>query len=468
MFIRKILSYGNAWNEFTDLHPREHIDLRAVVARLTPENIRSAQPIREPLRQTGSGITPFHLEGCWVNELQSLGWEELRDSIKTSGTRTINMRGLGHAKNRVSVSLQRHRELFNRWMYTLAPLAARNGHIDIPIAVSLVRDTDEALFGRPAMIRAMLERTQEELIALSPLSHGNPFLLIGISLDDGGIDVVEIESETDVDSRQIVINRSIEFPPEYHQAGIGILSYFGTVLREKYPDHNAKVTIEQDGLIVRLVVESKNGDREVIEKALQEYELVVRGETRAEAFFEASARVLELKSELRIAQVRIESQRDLISFQGQEIATLRHLIGHSLSRPADQHIRIEVNPAISVNSSANSQLQNSVPVISEYIQELSALAANDPAVQLRLLDLEESVNALAFKQGADNVKVSSGLTKLKMFIDEAAETGSVLNKFLTTLSDGISVVQKLAKRYNDIASWCGAPQVPAVFLGRHR
>ena len=57
------------------------------------------------------------------------------------------------------------------------------------------------------------------------------------------------------------IIRSIEFAPEYHQSGLAILSYFGQVLRDKYPETKAKVTIEQDGLTVRMIIETPEGER---------------------------------------------------------------------------------------------------------------------------------------------------------------------------------------------------------------
>ncbi|NRG06304.1 hypothetical protein HRJ46_23670, partial [Vibrio coralliilyticus] len=62
-----------------------------------------------------------------------------------------------------------------------------------------------------------------------------------------------------------VIERSIVFPPEYHQAGLGILNYFGTYINEKYPEQNARVKIEQHGLTVRMIVETESGSREVLE-----------------------------------------------------------------------------------------------------------------------------------------------------------------------------------------------------------
>jgi hypothetical protein len=60
----------------------------------------------------------------------------------------------------------------------------------------------------------------------------------------------------------------MEFPREYHQAVVGLLSYFSAVLKEKYPQQNATVRIEQIGTTVRLIVESEDGSREIIERAL--------------------------------------------------------------------------------------------------------------------------------------------------------------------------------------------------------
>ena len=80
------------------------------------------------------------------------------------------------------------------------------------------------------------------------------------------------------------IIREIEFPAEYHQAGLSILEYFGTVVRQKYPDTAVKVRIEQEGLKVRMVIETPEGKKEPIEKTLTEYGLVVVGEKKPAEF----------------------------------------------------------------------------------------------------------------------------------------------------------------------------------------
>jgi hypothetical protein len=468
MFFEQVISYGNAWDRLIEYFPNEVEDIRAAADALTAANIARAQVSRslQPYHQE-SGVTPARIDGCWSAAIRAKGWSEASSAVRGAAGRPIHMRGLGHVKNGISAGLIRNRELLNRWLYTLAPIATRNGHIEIPIALALLQPTYELLLPRrPSMLLAGLERTREELLALSPLAHANPFLLIGLGHEDKELEVVELESEGDNVSREVIINRSIEFPPEYHQAGLGILNYFGTVLREKYPDHNAKVRIEQDGLTVRLIIESDNGDREIIEKALQEYELVVRGETPPESLFESKAKVLELKNELRIAQVRIESQRDLIAYQGEEIASFRQVIGHALTSGKSSPICITVNPAITVNTTMAVELQQVVPILSNYVQELAALAANEPEVELRLLDLDDSLNAVSTKQTAEAVKESGGVKKLKKFLEDATSAGSSINTFLNKANDGVELVQKLARRYNDLAAWCGAPQVPSILLGK--
>lgn len=107
------------------------------------------------------------------------------------------------------------------------------------------------------------------------------------------------------------IVRSIEFTPEHYQAGISILNYFGTVLREKHADLKAKVRIEQEDLKVTLIVESSSGEQEKIERALNEFGLVIQGQMTAEEFLGDQLKALELKQHLRMAQLQLEHQREL-------------------------------------------------------------------------------------------------------------------------------------------------------------
>lgn len=115
------------------------------------------------------------------------------------------------------------------------------------------------------------------------------------------------------------IIRSIEFPPEYYQSGITILSYFTTILRHKNLSEQVKVSIEQSGLKVRLIIESPSGQREMIERTLETYALVVLGNRPVEELTTDPYEVMELKNQLRIAHAQLQNQRDMLALKGSEV-----------------------------------------------------------------------------------------------------------------------------------------------------
>lgn len=467
MHITHALSYGNAWSRFSSEYPTQLQEIQHAVSMLTPEGVAIAKPSRPIVNHDSHLNQAYRLEGCWASLMQRANWgPPPRNAVPTTSGRHLTLRQLGQVKGNVSIALIRHRELLSRWLYTVAPMAARVGAVDIPVALVLTEDAQDLLLQRASPMNSkMFEVMRDELMALSPLSHASPFLILAASAQSSQLNVIDLSKEEGVAFRQIVVNRSIEFPPQYHQAGLGVLTYFGTVLREKYPNHDAKVRIEQDGLTVRLVIESENGDREVIEKALQEYELVVLGECSPETLLANPAMVIDLKNELRIAQVRIESQRDIINLQGEQISSLRQLIGHSLSRPA-QPLFVSVQPVITV-SNQNTQcaaVTTSIPDISDELSELLSVV-NDQGLRTRIMDLTEALDSAGTKNTPEAVKASPGISKLRTFIEEAAKTGTKANEVLRSIESGIGIIQGLGKKYNAVAEWCGAPQLPSILLG---
>lgn len=466
MFIHKVVSYGGAWDRLLTEFPDVSRELQEAIFELTEEKIENADLSAVNLaRNHDKGLTFYRMQQLLDLELRAKGWGDpvhFRKKIN-------NFYHLGRVRKDIaSVAIISRQDFVNRWLYTHGPLAIMDGAIKIPIAIFVVKDDVSKLFPSrtPSTMRAF-ERTLGELEELAPLSHAYPFLIVGIGFSEQAIEIVEIESAVPAFGGKVVINREIEFPPEYRQAGIGILSYFGEVLRTKYPSSDAKVKIEQDGLTVRLVIESESGEREIIEKALQDYELVVRGETDVNDFFESSRKVVELKNELRILQYRIESQNDIARIQEDHIRTLKDLIGKSLTNPHYPAINVEVNPVINVSASSNAMLTSTISEISELIEILAANAANDPSLQLRLHDLSEAVDSMGESSNANDVMSSVGMTKLTSFMKDAVAAGSSVHEFLKKICDGVDVAQKLASKYNQLASWCGIPQIPSIFLGKN-
>jgi len=151
------------------------------------------------------------------------------------------------------------------------------------------------------------------------------------------------------------IIKSIEFPPEYKQAGMSILNYFGQVLQTKYPNTEAKIQIIQDGLLVKLIIDPVNeGDVKVIEKTLQEYGLVITNQSSPEALFpDDPLQVMALKNKLEITALELRQTRQLLSLSEKnneinnknlknEILWLRKNVGELLKSTGKEKIQIEI------------------------------------------------------------------------------------------------------------------------------
>ena len=103
-----------------------------------------------------------------------------------------------------------------------------------------------------------------------------------------------------------------------------------------------KVTIEQEGLNVKMIIETPEGKREEIEQTLKEYGMVLSGQMVPEKFLKDDLMVFELKQQLRIAQLQIESGKQLLQITEKqhgerigslekEVKYLRQLVGETLS-----------------------------------------------------------------------------------------------------------------------------------------
>lgn len=463
MYIRNILSYGDSWSILNEKYSSELEDIVSVLKDITIQNINDTE------MNERFGNNPMRrFRTCWENAIEEKKWIRSDISIDTEFRRKFSMRLLGHISNKISINFMFHRESTNRWIYTTTPMAHKNSIISLPIAICVLRDSSTELYNnRHSSMGADFEYIKEELSALSPLSHTTPFLILGVSINDGNIDVLEIKSEIEMTQQATVINRSIEFPAEYHQAGLGILNYFGTVIREKYPEQNAKVKIEQDGLIVRMIIETEDGNQETIEKALKEYEMVLRGEKPIDELFESKLQVLAMKSELRIAEVRLETARDLIEFKTNEVKTLKELFGHVLTnKTSDPVINVNVSPTIQITNDLKNTMviKHDAIAINQDLEELLCIGGITPDVEMKLIDLTESIDNITNEDNKDKVKNSSALHKLKSFIEDAQNTNESLNKFITASSNGIDKLQSIGEKYNSIAEWCGVPVIPKFFL----
>lgn len=464
MYVKEIVLYGIKKTDIEGKYNKQVQEIRDLVDQISIDDVSLHIPEKGPINRDGE-LTPWKLRSYFEKKALENDWIECTAYVENNGGRKLYMRMLGFLKNNISVNLSLHRDSLNRWLYTSTPIAYKNGLVDLPVMLLPTSEFNQLLIRQPISLKEEYERAVSELKALEPLSHVHPFVLIGISPSPCDITWIEIQSEKGVAENKIIINRSIEFPPHFRQAGLGILNYFSEVVREKYPEVGVNIRIEQQGSNVRMIVEAEDGSREVIEKALEEYELVVTGKSSPETLFDNKAKILELKSELRIAEARIETQKELIEYQRDDIRELKQLFNSSLTKNLIPGITLNVSPAITVNAIQSNTLNNIIE-LGEALEDVQTLIErNDtPEMSIVLNDLYESLENQKNNATQDEIFNSGAMKKLKRFLDEANETGSKTKDFIDKMNGGIEVIKCLGQKYNTIAEWCGAPQIPKVFL----
>ncbi len=450
MTINKVISYKNAWE---DLNNNNQSELNDILNSL-PEFIN------EYLISRNSENRLMYRE-IWEQKLVQKGWQVIDRIIYTETGQRISIGNIGPIKNDVSAYVSiAHIDFLNRWLFQQTTLAAKYQIAKIPILLlpteEFARRIEDRLIGRQS-----IEIALRQIEPLTPLSHSYPFLILGYSDQPSllNIDVVELESDPLTAENDIVIDRCIEFPSEYYQAGLNILNYFGTYLREQYPEEDAKVKIEQNGQIVRLIIETSDGEKEIIEKALEEYQLIVTGQKKPEEITVNQKLILELNSELRIAKYRIETQQDIIQVQSGRIDKLMDMIGLGLMNKPN--INIDFKPVLTLTN--NTIINQDVSHAISDIGELKQLIPSASPEYIEFEDLESSLESIEKEQNPDVVKSSTAMKKLKKIIDSISEGNTELGKVIKTAENGWDTFKNLAGKYNKIAEWCGLPQVPSIF-----
>jgi hypothetical protein len=448
MQIIKAISYKHAWEELTVNNQPELADILAALPDF----------LQEYLSTRKSDYRLFSRE-LWVESLSCKGWQYSGVFFSDNDIR-MDIKIVGPVKNKISAAISANPAILNKWLFQQSLLAFRYNIIKLPVLLvpmkEFARKHSDSFYSR-----FTFEMCQTLLDPLSPMSLPYPFLILGYSeqLDVCDVEVIEIKSHTLAKNENIIFDKYIEFPPEYYLAGVNILTFFGTYLKEQYPNEEAKVRIEQDNTVVRLIIETKNGKSKVIEKALEEYQLIISGQMTPESITQNNKLNFDFHNELRIAQFRIESQRDIMQFQNNKIDKLLDILTIALTtKPAislDFHPNLSLSNNIILNHEISSAIAN--------LNELKDLIPKDDNNQIYIYDLEGSLATIEKEQNPEVVKKSPAMRKFKRLIDIISDEKSDLSKTIKAAKIGWEIFKDLTGKYNSIAQWCGLPQIPTIF-----
>lgn len=457
MFITHAISYGDAWNTLNKNYSEIFEELHNIINQITITNIQEYE------NNKGSTVNGYSIRRYWRSNMK------LRDWMMISHTKNYSKQDLsllGFLKNNISLNFFNDPEVINRWLYSITPIAYKNGSLSIPIAVVPIPaafiDIENA-GSKSNLNEKVFTQIYLDLNNLEPLDHNVPFLILGIGHYESEFDVREISSVKieKINSREIRIDRCIEFSPEYYQAGLAILTYFGSVLREKYPEQNATVKIEQHDLTVRMIIETEDGNIETLEKALHEYELVLKGQQSVDDFYLSPIKTLELKNQLNLFKFQIDSQKEIIALQRGQILSLEAIVDKAL-------LPISHPPVTIINQLSNTQTvginyKNEINQSYDELEDLIDLA-NSESLKNKLAVIQ---NALEINRNLDKpeeIKDSGAMKKLAKFLKDANEVGTEANNLAKKSGEALELIKNLGRRYNSIAEWCGMPVIPSILV----
>ncbi len=231
------------------------------------------------------------------------------------------------------------------------------------------------------------------------------------------------------------IVRQIEFPPQHHQAGLSILEYFGTVVRQKYPHIPVKVRIEQEGLKVRMVVETPEGKKEPIEETLTEYGLVVVGRKKPEDLLADKFHILQLEQTLQLERVRHEQTLRILEIKQEDLQESRRKYDQLLSLVGDKLLQRQEPVSVVVVVEGFFQLRDSLKS-----SERLSRDQRDEALDL-LRTLTEQLDR-SEDERLDKATLDRMLQRVSQLAGMAGAAASIFNVWGPQIAAALGVVLK--------------------------
>ncbi len=144
-----------------------------------------------------------------------------------------------------------------------------------------------------------------------------------LDLEVNPMKLMNTENEVNsVDRDKNYFERSIQFQPEYRQAGVSILSFFSEIVRDEFPNQDVRIGIFQTDNTVTLRVETPEGGLlKEVDRALEKFGMVVMGSIKPENISSNPELVRDLKTRLEVTNLELRLRQESY------IASSRHYEG---------------------------------------------------------------------------------------------------------------------------------------------
>ncbi|MBY8032561.1 hypothetical protein KW481_03290 [Vibrio fluvialis] len=349
MYINKAISIHGGW-ESLEGKPKALAELRHIFNELTYSSLLESENDKYTFAELGQ-VRQITIDSDLRRKAFQTGWNRSHREMKETASSYIPFLKYG-VSLRHSTSVGRGLENgMDRWC--LVDVVRHQSIEACDLSVFAVWESAPAWLRIPSSMKnGATPYTSEDLIhhiesKIFPLYHQCPMVILTLSEEELPLEVIELSYF----QHQPNFERVLEFTPENYQAGVGILSYFGEVLKQKYPDIEAKVRIEQDDCFVRMTIDTPDGNREIIEEALDTYTQVVIKEKEPEALLNDKIQISELKMQLSMIETQLQHKKELLMladdrYKNDVVATrnevefLRLCLSKQMQMTQDSHVLI--------------------------------------------------------------------------------------------------------------------------------
>lgn len=315
MYINKVFNVGCAWEMLRENNATELSELQVALA-----NLGYVDSIKEMKDGVLSNLSDME----WRCRNYAFGVRASFKEFKAAPSKP-NMIQMGALKSEVAIDIGMNIPTsLDSWVTFRSKSASSLGLIPV-----LIMPLD---VGKDSSFRMSFDYVVQRIQYLD-IVEGNSFLILGCSYDYSDIEVIDSDK---------VIRRTITFEPHQIQAGVGLLSYFSEVLKQRCSEANSKVSIEQDGEKVRLRIKSAAGTEHKVEALLNEYGEVLNGTRQPEQLMTDQVQLLSLQNKLDMAAMEVKHQQSILALTKsnydqrifsleEQVADLKHMISESIT-----------------------------------------------------------------------------------------------------------------------------------------
>lgn len=316
MYIERVLSINEGWSILTTQKPQELADIQAVLTTLDDDLLLESISSSEKDTGLGDNFLAFSMHAAYNARLIAYTkWSGTLPPMDGQVPLSLRPKAI---QNGVLAYIVGSSELTGGGLltslYLQGPYYQMLGLVDVTVILIPTSKTSDYLLNLGASVHQVNSLPTEEVCraiatGFTSLNSQAPTVLAFFSPTT--VEEIAVEEAALLKVGEHTIERTIEFAPEFYQAGVGLLSYFGEVLRQKDPSTKAKVRIEQEGNTVRLHIVPPVGEAEIVEKQLEQFALVISEQASPETLFSNQAHIIQLKSQLEMARLQVQTAQEI-------------------------------------------------------------------------------------------------------------------------------------------------------------